>query len=264
MTSRRAHSSATMKRGPEAPKAIHARRFPAALADFIAVATWCKAWIGGLYFQIDYGVCMVWMGRARCHLVAQAQNWERVTRGSRLPRPKFKIAARIFFVRRLSSALISSAWLVWQARFARVCFCGLANKSWKSCFQRFLKMLQCFQGSGDSRKLLNCEIFPNFENTYGCHFGMSHFFRPEGQKHLRSNMQRHSNPMQNIFDVEKPKLWHTKCLIPVSRVEEFLRDFLQKWHVDHRLDLRIPIHFNDFEADASKVLRLPRKSWAEA
>ena len=46
--------------------------------------------------------------------------------------------------------------------------------------------------------------------------------------------------------------------------EAFLRDFLQKWHVDETLDLRIPIRFSDFALDASKVLRLPRKSWAEA
>ena len=46
--------------------------------------------------------------------------------------------------------------------------------------------------------------------------------------------------------------------------EAFLRDFLQKWHVDRTLDLRITIRFSDFQADASKVLRLPRKSWAEA
>ena len=46
--------------------------------------------------------------------------------------------------------------------------------------------------------------------------------------------------------------------------EAFLRDFLQKWQVDQTLDLRIPMRFNDFLVDASKVLRLPRKSWAEA
>ena len=46
--------------------------------------------------------------------------------------------------------------------------------------------------------------------------------------------------------------------------EAFLRDFLQKWHVDQTLDLRITIRFSDFQLDASKVLRLPRKSWAEA
>ena len=46
--------------------------------------------------------------------------------------------------------------------------------------------------------------------------------------------------------------------------EVFLRDFLQKWHVDQTLDLRITIRFSDFWMDASKVLRLPRESWAEA
>ena len=46
--------------------------------------------------------------------------------------------------------------------------------------------------------------------------------------------------------------------------EAFLRDFLQNWHVEQTLDLRIPIRFNDFQLHASKVLRLPRKSWAEA
>ena len=46
--------------------------------------------------------------------------------------------------------------------------------------------------------------------------------------------------------------------------EAFLRDFLQKGHVDQALDLRIPIRFNDFYVNASKVLRLPRKSWAKA
>ena len=46
--------------------------------------------------------------------------------------------------------------------------------------------------------------------------------------------------------------------------EAFLRDFLQKRHADHTLGLRIIIRFSGFEADASKVLRLPRKSWAEA
>ena len=72
----------------------------------------------------------------------------------------------------------------------------------------------------------------------------------------------------------KTKLWSskTKLLCETSfkneilkiKNEAFLRDFLQKWHVDRTLDLRIPIRFNDFEADASKVLRLPRKCWAEA
>ena len=46
--------------------------------------------------------------------------------------------------------------------------------------------------------------------------------------------------------------------------EAFLRDLLQKWHVDRTLDLRIPIRFYDFWVDASKVLCLPRKSWTEA
>ena len=46
--------------------------------------------------------------------------------------------------------------------------------------------------------------------------------------------------------------------------EACLQDFLQKWHVDQTLDLRIPIRFSDFWADASKVLHMPRKSWAEA
>ena len=55
----------------------------------------------------------------------------------------------------------------------------------------------------------------------------------------------------------KLKLWRSKN-------EAFLRDFLQNWHVEQTLDLRIPIRFSDFALDASKVLRLPRKSWAEA
>ena len=46
--------------------------------------------------------------------------------------------------------------------------------------------------------------------------------------------------------------------------EAFVRDFLQNWHVEQTLDLRIPIRFSDFQVDASKVLRLPRESWAEA
>ena len=72
----------------------------------------------------------------------------------------------------------------------------------------------------------------------------------------------------------KMKLWSskTKLLCKTSfqneasniKNETFLRDFLQKWPVDQTLDLRIPIRFSDFQAHASKVLRLPRKSWAEA
>ena len=72
----------------------------------------------------------------------------------------------------------------------------------------------------------------------------------------------------------KMKLWSskTKLLCETSfkngtltiKNEAFLRDFLQKWHVDQMLDLRIPIRFSDFQVHASKVLRLPRKSWAEA
>ena len=46
--------------------------------------------------------------------------------------------------------------------------------------------------------------------------------------------------------------------------EAFLREILEKWEVDQTLDLRITIRFNDFYVNASKVLRLPRKSWAEA
>ena len=72
----------------------------------------------------------------------------------------------------------------------------------------------------------------------------------------------------------KMKLWSskTKLFCETSfknealklQNEAFLRDFLQKWHVDRTLDLRIPIRFNDFQMDASKVLHLPRKSCAEA
>ena len=72
----------------------------------------------------------------------------------------------------------------------------------------------------------------------------------------------------------KMKLWNstTKLFCKTSfknealnlKNEAFLRDFLQKWHVDQTLDLRIPIRFSDFQVHASKVLRLPRKSWAEA
>ena len=46
--------------------------------------------------------------------------------------------------------------------------------------------------------------------------------------------------------------------------EAFLRDFLQNWHVEQTLDLRITIRISDFQLHASKVLRLPRKSCAEA
>ena len=46
--------------------------------------------------------------------------------------------------------------------------------------------------------------------------------------------------------------------------EAFVRDFRQKWHVDQTLDFKIPIRFSDFWANASKVLRLPRKTRAEA
>ena len=72
----------------------------------------------------------------------------------------------------------------------------------------------------------------------------------------------------------KTKLWRSKtkhfCETSFKKEalklknEAFLRDFLQKWHVDQTLDLRITIRFSDFQLDASKVLRLPRKSWAEA
>ena len=66
--------------------------------------------------------------------------------------------------------------------------------------------------------------------------------------------------------------WKTKLFCGTSfknealkiKNEAFLRDFLQKWHVDQTLDLTIPIRFSDFQVDASKVLRLPRKGWAEA
>ena len=72
----------------------------------------------------------------------------------------------------------------------------------------------------------------------------------------------------------KLKLWRSKAKhfcetsfkIEALKIknEAFLRDFLQNWHVEQTLDLRIPIRFNDFQMDAWKVLRLPRKSWAEA
>ena len=72
----------------------------------------------------------------------------------------------------------------------------------------------------------------------------------------------------------KMKLWNSKtkhfCETSFKnealklKNEAFLRDFLQKWHVDQTLDLRITIRFSDFQLDASKVVRLPRKSWAEA
>ena len=72
----------------------------------------------------------------------------------------------------------------------------------------------------------------------------------------------------------KLKLWSskTKLFCETSfkiealtlKNEAFLRDFLQNWHVEQTLDLRIPIRLSDFPVNASKVLRLPRKSWAEA
>ena len=63
--------------------------------------------------------------------------------------------------------------------------------------------------------------------------------------------------------------------------EAFLRDFLQNWSFEAQkrsISARLPskltcwadtwrqnaIRFSDFQVDASKVLRLPRKSWAEA
>ena len=61
----------------------------------------------------------------------------------------------------------------------------------------------------------------------------------------------------------KMKLWSskTKLLCETSfkiealklKNEAFLRDFLQNWHVEQTLDLRIPIRFSDFQVDASKV-----------
>ena len=72
----------------------------------------------------------------------------------------------------------------------------------------------------------------------------------------------------------KLKLWSskTKLFCETSfknetlkiKNEAFLRDFLQNWHVEQTLDIRFPIRFSNFQVDASKVLRLPRKSWAEA
>ena len=72
----------------------------------------------------------------------------------------------------------------------------------------------------------------------------------------------------------KMKLWSskTKLFCETSfknealklKNEAFVRDFFQKWQVDQTLGLRITIRFSDFQADALKVLRLPRKSWAEA
>ena len=41
--------------------------------------------------------------------------------------------------------------------------------------------------------------------------------------------------------------------------EAFLRDFLQKWHVDQTLGLRVPIRFSDFEVDASKYCACHKK-----
>ena len=74
--------------------------------------------------------------------------------------------------------------------------------------------------------------------------------------------------------LSKMKLWRSKtkhfCETSFKneasklKNETCLRDFLQKWHVDQTRDLRIPIRFRDFQVDASKVLRLPRRSWAEA
>ena len=72
----------------------------------------------------------------------------------------------------------------------------------------------------------------------------------------------------------KMKLWSskTKLFCETSfknealklKNEAFLWDLVQKCHVDPTLDLRITICFSDFWVNASKVLRLPRKSWAEA
>ena len=79
---------------------------------------------------------------------------------------------------------------------------------------------------------------------------------------------------ETSFKNETLKLWSskTKLFCETSfkiealtlKNEAFLRDFLQNWHVEQTLDLRSPIRLSDFPVNASKVLRLPRKSWAEA
>ena len=60
----------------------------------------------------------------------------------------------------------------------------------------------------------------------------------------------------------KMKLWSSKAKLFWNK--GFLRDFLQKWHVDPTFGFRITIRFGDFKADASKVLHLPPKKSAQA
>ena len=91
---------------------------------------------------------------------------------------------------------------------------------------------------------------------------------------LRDFLQNWSKRSISARLPSKMKLWSfkTKLFCETSfknealklKNEAFLRDFLQKWHVDQTLGLRITIRFSDFQLDASKVLCLSRKSWAEA
>ena len=103
-------------------------------------------------------------------------------------------------------------------------------------------------------------------------------FEAQNEAFLRDFLQKRSFEAQKrSFPAKLPSkmtLWRSKmkhfCETSFKnealkiKNEAFLRDFLQKWHVDQALDLRIPIRFNDFYVNASKVLRLPRKSWAKA
>ena len=104
---------------------------------------------------------------------------------------------------------------------------------------------------------------------------------PSKMKLWRSKTKHFS---ETSFKIEALKIKNEAFLrdfLQNGSFEAFLRDFLQKWSFEvqkRSISARLPSKmtcrpdtwpqnynsFNDFEVNASKVLRLPRKSWAEA
>ena len=173
---------------------------------------------------------------------------------------------------------------LWSSKAKLLCETSFKNEALKIKNEAFLRdFLQ--KWSFEAQKRSFCARLPSKTKLWRSktkHFCETSFkneaLKIKNEAFLRDFLQKWSfEDQKRSISARLPskmKLWSskTKLLCETSfknealkiKNEAFLRDFLQKWHVDRTLDLRIPIRFSDFQVDASKVLRLPRKSWAEA
>ena len=188
------------------------------------------------------------------------------------------------FVKRSFSARLPSKLKLWSLKTKLLCETSFKNEALKLKNKTFLRDFLQKWSFEDQKPSISARLPSKMKRwrskaKHFCETSLKNqALKLKNEAFLRDFLQKCSFATQkrNFFArlPSKCKLsrWKTKLFCGTSfknealkiKNEAFLRDFLQKWHVDQTLDLRIPIRFSDFQVNASKVLRLPRKSWAEA